>query len=307
MRDLKGYFVPIFTPFNRDGSIDERAMRRNISYLIEEGIHAITMTGSFGEFPLLDSDERIRLYELAVDEAQGRCTVVAGTAHAQTRETVRLSQAAESAGVDGIMLIAPYYLLPSERDLREHFGAVARSVSLPVTIYNNPPRTGLNMRPAFLVELSRLDNVVTIKQSSDFFFDLLELIRLTQDQPGFHVTNGQEMWAFPALLMGAEACYGVSPLLLGRQCIEMYDCASRGDMEQGRKVQLRINIIRAAIRRCRATPAACLREMANARGLAAGHPRAPIAELSGEDKAILRDAYRQAGLESVRHSVPGAS
>ena len=100
---MKGYFVPIFTPFNRDGSIDEAAMRQNISYLIGEGIDGITMTGSFGDFPLLSSAERIRLYELAVDEVQGRTTVFAGTAHAQTEETIQLSQAAERAGVDGVM------------------------------------------------------------------------------------------------------------------------------------------------------------------------------------------------------------
>jgi len=303
MKDMKGYFVPIFTPFNRDGSVDEAAMRQNISYLIDEGIHGITLTGSFGEFPLLSSEERIRLYELAVDEVQGRTAVVAGTAHAQTEETIRLSQAAEGAGADGIMLIAPYYLLPSERDLREHFCAVAKSVTLPVTIYNNPPRTGVNMRPEFLAELSRLDNVVTIKQSSKLFFEVLELIRLTQDLPGFHVTNGQEMWAFPALLMGAQACYGISPLLLGRKCIEMYDCACRGDVERGRAIQLRISIIRNALASCKATPAACVRELANMRGLAGGYPRRPIVELSDDDKAILRQAVEQAHIQRVSSSV----
>ena len=296
---MKGYFVPIFTPFNRDGSIDEVAMRHNISYLVDEGIDGITMTGSFGEFPLLSSDERIRLYELAVDEVQGRTVVVAGTAHAQTTETIRLSQAAQGAGVDGVMLIAPYYLVPSEQDLREHFGAVVQNVSLPVTIYNNPPRTGINLRPEYLAELSKLDNVATIKQSSKSFFDVLELIRLTKNQADFHVTNGQEMWAFPAMLMGAEACYGISPLLLGRECIEMYACAQRRDVEQGRAIQLRISIIRDALFRCSATPAACVREMSNMRGLAGGYPRAPITELSKEDKAILREAVEFAGIQPV--------
>jgi len=299
MKDMKGYFVPILTPFDRAGSIDEAALRTNISYLIDEGIHGITVTGSFGEFPLLSSDERIRLYELTVDETQGRCTVVAGTAHAQTRETIRLSQAAERSGVDGIMLVAPYYLIPSERDLQEHFVAVESSVSLPVTIYNNPPRTGVNMRPRFMAELSQLDNVVTVKQSSPDFSELLELIRLTKDQPDFHVTSGQEKWAFPALLMGAQACYGISPLLLGRACIEMYACALRGDVKQGRAIQLRIGILRAALARCSATPAACVRELCNARGLAAGYPRAPITELSEDDKAILREASEQAGIQPV--------
>ena len=300
MADMKGYFVPIFTPFNQDGSLDEQALRHNMSYLIDEGIHGITLTGSFGEFPLLSSEEQIRIFEIGVDEAAGRCAIVAGTAHARTDETIRLSKAAESAGADGIMLVSPYYLVPSERDLREHFCTVEASVSLPITIYNNPPRTGLNMSPPFLAELSQLDNVVTIKQSSGFFFDLLELIRLTQGQPDFHVTNGQEMWAFPGLVMGAQACYGISPLLLGKHCIEMYSCAQSGDMERGRAIQLRVNIIRDALKRCQGTPAACVREMSNMRGLPAGHSRAPITELSPEDKAILQEACRKAEVQSVQ-------
>lgn len=296
---MKGYFVPIFTPFNKDGSLDQSAMRENIEYLIREGIHGITMTGSFGEFALLSYEERVSLYELAVETVQGRCLIIAGTAHAQTKETIRLSKAAESVGVDGVMLISPYYLLPSEKDLRHHFESVARNVSLSITIYNNPPRTGINMSPGFLSELSQIDNVETIKQSSNNFFDVMELIRLTQDRDGFHVTNGQEMWAFPALLMGAQACYGISPLLLGRECIKMYSCASSGDVEQGRAIQLRISIIRDALGRCDATPAACVRELCNMRGLAGRFARDPITELSNQDKDVLREAVRLADIKSL--------
>lgn len=300
---MKGYLVPIYTPFHEDGSIDETALRKNISYLIEEGIHGITMTGSFGEYPLLDREERIRLYEVGVEEAAGRCAIIAGTAHASTEEAIRLSQAAEGTGVDGVMLIPPYYLLPSERDLRHHFRKIEASISLPMTIYNNPPRTGLNMSLDLLVELSQLDQVVTIKQSSKNYFEILELIRLTQDQPDFYVTNGQEMWAFPSLVMGAQGCYGISPLLLGRECIEMYDCAMRGDIERGRAIQLKINIIRSAVGKCEATPAACLREMANMRGLPAGYPRAPITDLSDQDKQRLRAACDAIQLEPVAQPV----
>ena len=303
MKEMKGYIVPIFTPFNRDGSLDEPAMRQNISYLIAEGIHGITLTGSFGEFPLLTEEERIRLYEVAVDEAAGRCAVIAGTSHASTDQTVSLSEAAAAAGADGLMIAPPYYLLPSERDLLNHFRLIDRRVSLPITIYNNPPRTGINMSPLLLLELSGLEQVASVKQSSQNFFELLELIRLTRDTPGFHVTNGQEHWAFPALIMGAEAAYGISPLLLGRECIELFECARSGDVERGRAIQLKVNVIRAALKRCAATPAACLRELANIRGLAGGFPRAPVAELSDDDKQILRKMSETVKIESIGRPV----
>ena len=299
-REMKGYIIPILTPFNRDGSIDEQAMRRNISYLIDEGIHGITLTGSFGEFALLSSRERIRLYEVAVDEAAGRCAIGAGTLHASTDEVIRLSQAAEKIGVDALMITPPYYLVPSPRDIKEHFRLIDKSVSLPIVIYNNPTRTGVSISPSLMLELSNLEHVVSMKQSSTFFFELLEIIRLTQGKRGFHVTNGQEIWALPALLMGAEAVYGVSPLVLGRDCIELYDCAKKGDLERGRAVQYRVNQIRAAVSSCEATPAAVLRELANMRGLAGGYSRAPIAEISDEDKAILEKMSQAVGIKKVQ-------
>lgn len=303
MREMKGYIVPIFTPFREGGSIDEAAMRQNIAYLISEGIHGITLTGSFGEFPLLNSKERERLYHIAADEAAGRCTVVAGVAHASTDEVIRLSKSAEQAGVDGLMITAPYYLLPSERDIKEHFRRIDKAVSLPIAIYNNPPRIGLNLSPALLVELSRLERVVTIKQSSGSFFELLEIIRLTQERPDFHITNGQEHWAFPALMMGAEAVYGISPLLLGSECIELYHCAKREDVGQGRAIQYRVNQIRAALVQCSATPAASLRALVNMRGLAGGHYRAPIAPLSAADLQVLEEMSIAVGIESVKQPV----
>jgi len=299
MKEMKGYIIPILTTFNRDGSIDERAFRQNISYLIDEGIYGISVTGSFGEFALLSSEERIRLYEVAVDEIAGRCTMIAGTLHASTDEVVRLSAAAEKIGMDGLMITPPYYVVPSERDIREHFTIIDRKVSLPIAVYNNPARIGVNMSPALALELSNLEHVVSLKQSSSHFFELLEVIRLTEGRSDFHVTNGQEFWALPALLMGAEAVYGISPLLFGRECIELFDCAKQGDIERGRAIQYRVNRIRSAIAKCAATPAAALRYMVSKRGLAGGCSRAPIAEIGTEDKALLDTAYAEASVESV--------
>ncbi len=303
MKEMRGYIVPIYTPFNEDGSIDHGALRQSMSYLIDEGIFGITLSGSFGEYPLLTPAERIALFETAVDAGDGRCAIIAGTSDASTKTVIRLNEAAASCGADGVMIVPPPYLLPSDRDLINHFGRIAAASALPIALYNNPPRTGFTMSNELLLELTRLERVVSIKQSSPNFFDLLDLIRLTADEPGFWVTNGQEHWAFPALVMGAQACYGVSPLLLGRECIEMYHCAQRGEVERGRAIQLKVNVIRAALKRCKGTPAACIRELANMRGLPAGVSRAPIAELSDDDQQILRDACEAVGVAPVGQPV----
>lgn len=296
---LHGYIMPLLTPFNVDGSIDEQGMRTNISYLINEGIHGVTLTGSFGEFPLLTEQERIRLYELAVEEVAGRCTVIAGTAHARTDVVIELGDAAARAGLDGVMMTPPHYLRPSDDDLRLHFGRISTASKLPITIYNNPPRVAIEMSVSLLVELSQLDHVATIKQSSLDFTQLIDLIDRTTGREGFFVTNGQEPKALPALVMGADANYGISPLMLGRECINLYDCVRSGDLVQARAIQRRVNTIRRAFGAVAATPAAALRYLANKRGLAGGHARAPITEISDTDKQLLNQAASDAGMTNV--------
>ena len=298
-KKLRGYMMPILTPFNRDGSIDEAGMRQNIAYLIKEGIHGITISGSFGEFPLLTIEERIRLYEVATEEISGRCAAVAGTADARTDVVIRLNQAAEKIGMDGVMMTPPHYLRPSERDLEAHFGAIAAATSLPITVYNNPPRTGINMSVQFLVKLSKLERVATIKQSSLDIMDMLNLIDQTRGNDDFFVTNGQEPRALPCLLMGAEANYGISPMMLGAECIALYDHARNGELDQARAIQSKINVIRGAFAASAATPAASLRYLANKRGLAGGTSRLPITDLSAEDKRRLDDVASQVGMVKV--------
>lgn len=299
MKEIKGYIVPIHTPFNRDGSIDEEGMRHNISYLIEEGIHGITVSGSFGEFPLLTEEERTRLFEIGVDEAAGRCLVVAGTAHSSTAEVIRLNEAAEKSGADGVMITAPAYLVPSERDIVNHFKLVSERTELGITVYNNPFRTGVAMGVGLLVELSKLSNVITVKQSSKDFMDLINLIRLTMERDDFFVTNGQEPRAFPSLVMGAQASYGISPLLLGKECIAMYEYALNGEIERGRSIQFKVNRIRATFAACQATPAALLRELTHMRGLAGGYPRAPITDISDEDRKMVVEMSAEVGIKKV--------
>ncbi len=190
--------------------------------------------------------------------------------------------------------------------MRNHFELIDKKVSLPITIYNNPPRTAVNMSTELLVELSKLEHVTSIKQSTESFFDLLELIRLTKGEPNFHVTNGQEHWAFPGLIMGAQGCYGVTPLVLGKECIAMYDCSQTGDLERGREIQMRVNILRTAMKKCECTAAAAVREMVRLRGLAAGYSRAPIADPSDADKRILREAAAAMGMKPLTRAVQGA-
>lgn len=298
IKKFSGYVVPLLTSFNSDGSVDEQAVRTNLSYLVSVGAHCVTLSGSFGEFPLLSEEERVRLFEIATEEAAGRCTIIAHTGAHDTATAVRLTQAAEKIGVDGLLIIPPPFHGPVERDIREHYIQCSKSTSLPIIIYNNM-RAGLNLSQSLILELSHLDNVVSIKQSSNDFFDLLETIRLTKGRTDFFVTNGKEIWAFPGLLMGADAVYGVSPLLLGRECVSMYDCAKNGEVARGEAIQYRVNSIRSAMMACDGVQAVTLRELLNLRGLAGGYSRAPYTELPDNDKARLKAALADVGIKRV--------
>ena len=215
---LRGYIMPLLTPFNADGSVDEQGMRTNIAYLIGEGIHGITLTGSFGEFPLLTEPERIRLYEVAVEEAAGRCTVIAGTAHARTDIVIELGDAAARVGMDGVMMTPPHYLRPSDDDLRLAFRPHRRRVQAAGDDLQQPAAGGHQhvSVPARRAEPARQRGDHQAVQPGPHGADRT-LIDRTDGQDGFFVTNGQEPRALPALVMGADANYGISPLMLGRE------------------------------------------------------------------------------------------
>jgi len=290
MEKLKGYIVPIFTIFNKDGSIDEEGMRSNISYLIKEGIHGIAIAGSNGEFPLLTFEEKVRLFKIGVDEAANRCKIIAGTTEVSTEATIRLSQAAEKAGVDHLMILAPYFIMPTERDIINHFQQISKKTSLPIMVYNNPGKSAVSLGPNLINELSKIDNVVTVKQSSSNFFELLEIIRITKGRNDFYVIGGREIWAFPSFVVGAEAVFGISPLILGRECIEMYECAKKGDIKRGMTIQYKVNLLRSVTfqMNARATIPALFKEIMNIKGMAGGYLRAPIMEVTDSDKKQLR-------------------
>ncbi|MEX0345822.1 MAG: 4-hydroxy-tetrahydrodipicolinate synthase [Rhizobiaceae bacterium] len=144
---FKGSFTALVTPFQSDGSLDEKAFRALVNWQIEEGSNGLVPVGTTGESPTLTHDEHKRVVELCVETASGRVPVIAGAGSNNTVEAVELSQHAESAGADAVLVVTPYYNKPNQRGLYEHFGAVAKATSLPIFIYNIPPRSVIDMEP----------------------------------------------------------------------------------------------------------------------------------------------------------------
>ena len=161
---LGGILTAMVTPFDKDGELDEDATVRLIHHLLENGSDGLVLAGSTGEAATLTDDEKARLWEIGVAEG-GDATIIAGTGTYDTRHTVELTERATEAGVDGVLVVTPYYVRPNRRGIRAHFEAAAGATDKPVVVYNIPSRTATDMPNDLLAELGQIDNVVAVKQA----------------------------------------------------------------------------------------------------------------------------------------------
>jgi 4-hydroxy-tetrahydrodipicolinate synthase len=161
----RGVIIPMVTPFYESQELYIHGLRRLTNHLIECGVHGLFPFGSTGEFFSLTPEEKIRILDVVVEEAAGRVRVYAGTGDVSTKETIRHTKMAEEHGADGVIVITPFYIVPSDDELYEHFSAISSSTNLPVICYNNPPRTGVKMSVDVISRLSEIPNFVGIKDS----------------------------------------------------------------------------------------------------------------------------------------------
>src|SRR5213594_2322420 len=158
-----GCGTALVTPFTRDGSLDEAAVRRLARRQIDAGVHFLVPVGTTGESPTLSPAERIRVVEIVADEAKGQLPILAGAGGYDTNEAIHAGADMKAAGVDGLLSVTPYYNKPTQEGLYQHYRAIAGSTSLPIILYNVPGRTGCNIEPATVVRLASLPNVIGIK------------------------------------------------------------------------------------------------------------------------------------------------
>lgn len=211
---FKGVGTALITPFNDDGSFDERAFEKFVNWQIEEGVNFLVPCGTTGENPALTADEHRRVVELTVKTANGRVPVLAGAGNNATPRAVELAQQAVDLGADGVLTITPYYNKPTPDGLLRHFGAQAEAVEkmkpgFPMIMYNVPGRTGLNMTAETTLRMAReLPNVIGVKEASANMEQILSILRDRSD--GFLVLSGDDAWTLPLLACGAEGVISVA-------------------------------------------------------------------------------------------------
>src|SRR5512136_544676 len=196
----KGIIPAMVTPFTSDGKVNVGALRKLTNYLIDGGVHGLFPVGSQGEFYALTFDEKKKAIETVVEETRGRVPVYAGTGAITTREAIALTKMAEGAGVSAVSVLTPFFIRPNEEELFEHYSAIAKATRLPVLLYNNPQRTGVNISAEFVARASRVENVVGIKDSSGDLTLTSEYIRRTGEK--FSVLAGRDTLIYGTL------CYG---------------------------------------------------------------------------------------------------
>ena len=242
--NLKGCGTALVTPFNDDLSIDEAAMRRFVEFQISEGIAFLVPCGTTGESPTLNDAEHRRVVEIVVEVANHRVPVIAGAGGNNTAHVIKLARECERLGVDGLLSVTPYYNKPTQEGLYQHFKAIAEATTLPIILYNVPPRTNVNLLPDTVVRLAEIPNIIGVKEASGDISQIAEIINRVPSS--FRVLSGDDSMTLPLIAVGGVGLISVasneSPALLSKltaACLEnRWDEARRLNRELFRLMKL---------------------------------------------------------------------
>jgi 4-hydroxy-tetrahydrodipicolinate synthase len=290
--ELRGIVPAMVTPFTRDEQLNEPALSKLVDRLVNDGVHGVFVLGSQGEYYALDADEKRRAIEVTVEAAAGRVPVYAGTGANTTRDAVALTRMAESAGADAVSVLTPSFITPSQDELYDHYRAIADATRLPVLLYSNPQRTGVQISIDLAARLSKVDNVTGIKDSSGDLSITAAFIAATP--PTFKVFAGRDTLVFATLLYGGAGAVAASGNVAARQLVAIYDACMAGDMERARKAQAELAPLRAAF--SLGTFPAVIKEALLMTGLDTGPCRRPVGPLTDDARARLRAVLGELGL-----------
>ena len=217
--DLKGIFTALVTPF-KDGSLDEKALKNLIEFQLKGGINGVVPCGSTGEAPTLSFEEHERVVELAIKYVKGRVPVIAGTGSNSTQEAIELTEGAKKLGVDFCLLTTPYYNKPTQEGLYQHFKTIAETVDIPLILYNIPGRTGINMTPETIFRLSKVKNIVGIKEAAESLTQASDIYRLTKGK--FTILSGDDNIFLPMMSVGAVGVISVLSNIMPKEMQSLY-------------------------------------------------------------------------------------
>src|SRR5205085_11346605 len=276
---IRGIIPPVATPMQANEDLDLPRLRWFLDYLIGEGVHGVFVLGTNSEFYALDEHEKQAVIATTVEHVRSRVPVFAGTGAESTREAVRLTRMAEREGVQGVSVITPYFVSPSQQEIFDHYRHVAEATSLPVVLYNNPSTCGgVKIDVDTVARLAEIPNILGVKDSSGDLQNTCEYIRVVP--PRFSVMMGRDTLIFHALISGAKGAVPATGNIAPRLLVEIYETFVRGDLAASQAAQKRLTPIRLAL--TLGTPPGGVKAALTAPGLSIGPSRTPAAPLPSD-------------------------
>ena len=281
------------TPFNASGDVDYEEAGRMAVWLTEHGSDGLVVTGTTGESATLNREEKLRLYKTVREAVGPEHKVLAGTGSYDTSETVVLSLEAEETGVDGLLVVTPYYSRPSQEGLFQHYKAVAEATDLPIVLYNVPARTGVNLEAATTLRLAQIDGIVAVKEASGLMAQVGEITLNAPD--GFQLYGGADEVNLPILALGGVGNISVISHVVGPDLQEMHRAFFAGDMDTARRLHLgTLPMTKAMFSAPSPVPTKTALQMLDV--LPSSRVRLPLVDAGEKERALIHAALKEYGL-----------
>jgi 4-hydroxy-tetrahydrodipicolinate synthase len=288
---FRGSFTALVTPF-RNGSLDEKAYRDIVNWQIQEGTNGLVPVGTTGESPTLSHDEHKKAVEWCIAESDGRVPVIAGAGSNSTKEAIELSQHAEKAGADAVLVVTPYYNKPTQEGMYQHFKAINDAIGIPIIIYNIPARSVIDMSVDTMTRLFELKNIAGVKDAT------ANVLRVSQQRaamgPDFNQLSGEDATCLGFMAHGGHGCISVTANVAPRLCSEFQAACLKGDYSAAVKIQDKLLPLHQNL--FIETNPAPAKYALSLLGKCADTVRLPMVPLSDKSKTIVRDAMVHAGL-----------
>ncbi|MBS5793730.1 MAG: 4-hydroxy-tetrahydrodipicolinate synthase [Clostridiales bacterium] len=292
MSIFTGSGVAIVTPFKEDKTVDFVAFEKLINFQIENDTDAIIVCGTTGEPSTLTEEERFEVIKFCVDKVAKRVPVIAGAGCNDTMQSVKMCKRCEEIGVDGLLIVTPYYNKTTQKGIINHYKIIAESVKLPIILYNVPSRTGLNILPKTVLELSKVDNIVGIKEASGNISQIVEIASICKED--FYIYSGNDNQILPILSIGGKGVISVMANIIPKDTHNIIQKFLDNDFEESKKIQL-LSVELASALFCEVSPIP-VKTALEIMGYGKAYFREPLIDMEPDNIIVLKNAMKNYGL-----------
>ncbi len=290
---IRGIIPPVATPMQANEDLDLPRLRWFLDHLITNGVHGVFVLGTNSEFYALDENEKQQVIATAVEHVRGRVPVYAGTGAESTREAIRLTKMAEKEGADGVSVITPYFVIPNQQEIFDHYRRVADATNLPVILYNNPATCGgVKIDVETVARLAEIPNILGVKDSSGDLQNTIEFIRVVPEH--FSVLMGRDTLIYPAMIFGAKGAVPATANIAPKLLVDIYESFMRGDHAASLAAQRKLSPVRLSL--TLGTAPGGVKAALQMLGMSIGPCRSPVGPLPPDKMQKVKASLQSAGL-----------